>query len=55
MYDIAELEQIMADGYAEVECPECGEYARIEPDADYPCPECGEGQLVSPLIEEGLI
>lgn len=54
-YSIHELEQIMWDGVAEVECPECGYEATIEPDADYPCPECGEGRLVSPLIEEGLI
>jgi len=54
-YSIAELERIMWDGFAEVECSECGEFARVEPDADYPCPECGEGRLVSPLILEGLI
>lgn len=54
-YDIETLEQIMWEGRAEVECPECGYWATIEPDADYPCPECGEGRLVSPLIEAGLI
>lgn len=55
MKSIEELERIMADGFAEVDCPSCGYGARIEPDADYPCPECKEGRLVSPLIEEGLI
>ena len=55
MPSIAELERIMADGFAEVECPACGDYTRVEPDADYPCPECNEGQLVSPLVAEGLI
>jgi rubrerythrin len=54
-YDIAELEQIMWDGVAEVECPACGYFATIEPDADYPCPECEEGRLTSPLVAEGLI
>jgi len=53
-YDIEELERIMADGMAEVECPACGECATVEPDGDYPC-ECGEGRLTSPLILEGLI
>jgi rubrerythrin len=55
MYDMDELEAIMNEGVAEVECPVCGYFATVEPDADYPCPECGEGRLVSPLIEEGLI
>lgn len=55
MYDIDELEAIMMDGVAEVECSKCGHGATIEPDGDYPCPECGEGRLVSPLILEGLI
>lgn len=50
-----EFEQIMSEGAADVDCPECGYAARIEPDADYPCPECGEGRLVSPLILAGLI
>ena len=54
MASIAELEQIMEDGYADVECAACGEGGRVEPDGDYPC-ECGEGRLVSPLILEGLI
>lgn len=54
-YDIAELERIMWDGVAEVECPECGHWATIEPDADYPCPECETGRLISPLVAEGLI
>jgi hypothetical protein len=53
-YAIEELEQIMWDGFADVDCTsECGESARVEPDGDYPC-ECG-GRLVSPLILEGLI
>lgn len=55
MYSIEELEQIMHDGMADVECPDCGYCATIEPDADYPCPECGTGRLVSPLVTEGLI
>lgn len=55
-YSIAELEQIMFDGVADVECPVCGYGARIEPDGDYPCPECGASHaLVSPLVIEGLI
>jgi hypothetical protein len=55
MASIEELERIMFEGVADVECEECGYGARIEPDGDYPCPECGEGRLVSPLILEGLI
>jgi hypothetical protein len=54
-YDIEELEQIMSEGVAHVECAECGYSDTIEPDGDYPCPECGEGRLVSPLILAGLI
>ena len=54
-YTNEELEQIISEGVAEVECPKCGYWATIEPDADYPCPECGEGRLVSPLILAGLI
>lgn len=54
-YDLEELEQIMFDGIAEVECPECGHYATIEPDGDYECYECGIGRLTSPLIKLGLI
>ena len=54
-YTNEELEQIISEGVAEVECPKCGCWATIEPDADYPCPECGEGRLVSPLILAGLI
>jgi hypothetical protein len=53
-YSIEELEQIMSDGAADVECPACGEGGRVEPDGDYPC-ECGEGRLTSPLIAMGLI
>lgn len=54
-YAIEELEQIMWDGFADVDCTsECGESARVEPDGQYPCP-CGEGELVSPLVLEGLI
>jgi len=55
MASIEELERIMFDGIAEVECEGCGYEATIEPDADYPCPECPDGRLVSPLILEGLI
>jgi hypothetical protein len=55
MHSIEELERIMWEGVADVECAVCGYGARIEPDADYPCPECEEGRLVSPLILEGLI
>jgi hypothetical protein len=54
MHDIEELERIMMDGFADVECSACGEGGRVEPDGDYPC-ECGEGRLTSPLILEGLI
>lgn len=55
MEDIAKFERIMSDGFEDVECPECGEFSRVEPDADYPCPECNEGRLQSSLIIEGLI
>lgn len=54
-YSEDDLWQIMFDGVAEVECPECGYFATIEPDADYPCPECGEGRLTSPLRALGMI
>jgi len=55
MHSIEELERVMMDGFADVECSaSCGEGGRVEPDGDYPC-ECGEGRLTSPLILEGLI
>jgi len=54
MVSMEELERIMSEGAADVECPACGECARIEPDGDYPC-ECGEGRLTSPMILMGLI
>jgi len=55
MPSIEELERIMMDGFADVDCTAgCGGTATVEPDGDYPC-ECGEGRLVSPLILEGLI
>lgn len=56
-YTIEDLEQIMHDGMAEVECTnaDCGEWATVEPDADYACYRCGEGKLTSPLVTEGLI
>ena len=50
-----DLEKVMMDGYADVDCTECDHAARIEPDGDYPCTECADGRLVSPLIEAGLI
>ena len=54
--DFELLEQVMMDGYAEVDCNAgCGYSARIEPDADYPCHECKEGRLVSPMVEAGII
>jgi len=54
-YDISELEAIMENGMAEVECSAgCGNGATVEPDGDYEC-ECGEGRLTSPLILAGLI
>lgn len=54
--DLELAEQINHDGYATVECGECGHFATVEPDADYPCPEpdC-TGRLISPLREWGLI
>ena len=53
--NIEDLEQIMSEGLAEVECSaECGEYATVEPDGDYPCP-CGQGRLMSPLVFYGYI
>jgi len=54
MPSIEQLQRIMWDGFADVECPACGEGGRVEPDGDYPC-DCGEGRLTSPLILEGLI
>ena len=55
MFSIEELEEIMFNGFADVECTAgCGEAGRVEPDADYKC-GCGDGRLVSPLILEGLI
>ena len=53
---LEELEQIMSEGVADVECLECGEWATVEPDGDYPChtPGCG-GRLTSPLVKYGLI
>jgi len=54
-YDLEELENIMVDGVATVECTECGYIANIEPDADYLCPECKKGRLISPLRKYGLI
>lgn len=53
--ELEEMRKIMWDGYADVECTECGYCSRVEPDADYECPECEEGRLVSPLIVRGLI
>ena len=55
MYDFSEWAQINAQGFADVDCAECGYSARVEPDADDPCPECPHGRLTSPLVEEGLI
>lgn len=54
--NLAEAERIMFDGSVDVSCPECGNYACVEPDADYPCPEpeC-TGRLVSPLRTWGLM
>ena len=55
-YTIEELELIMSDGMADVDCTAgCGYGGMVEPDADYPCPDCGEGRLISPLVEAGLI
>lgn len=53
-FDQELAEQINSDGMVTVECPACGDYYTIEPDADYPCP-CEEGQLVSPLRLWGII
>jgi len=54
-YTIKQMQKIMWDGYVLVGCPICDFAATIEPDAEVPCPECGAGNLVSPLISEGLI
>lgn len=54
MASIEEMERVMSDGFADVDCTAgCGESSRVEPDGDYPC-ECG-GRLVSPLVLEGVI
>jgi hypothetical protein len=50
-----EIEQVMMQGYADVDCTSCGHSARVEPDGDYPCEECGVGRLTSPLVAGGLI
>ena len=56
MFSIEELEEIMFNGFADVECTAgCGESGRVEPDADYKCSECDEGRLVSPLVIMGMI
>lgn len=52
--DLDELFQIMFDGYEDVECEECGEVYRIEPDADFRCPECGH-RIASSLVKMGVI
>tara|TARA_R110000824_G_scaffold144673_4_gene312675 strand:- start:27 stop:293 length:267 start_codon:yes stop_codon:yes gene_type:complete len=51
-----ECQQVMMDGFADVDCTKCGDGARVEPDGDYPChsADC-DGRLVSPLILAGLI
>ncbi len=56
-YDLAELEEIMFDGVAHVECPVCGDERTVEPDArDYECFTDGcEGKLNSPLVLLGMI
>ena len=53
----AEIAQIDADGFVDVQCTSCGEFARMEPDADgEDCPqEDCDGSLTSPLRAEGLI
>ncbi len=53
-YDDELAHQIDWEAKAEVECPACGDFFDVEPDADYPC-ECGEGQLVSPLVLWGVL
>ena len=54
--DFELMEQVMMDGFADVDCTEgCGYSARVEPDGDYPCHECGKGRLVSPMVEAGII
>ena len=53
---LEEMQAIDRNGYVDVECPECGDWRRIEPDGDYPCHTAlCNGRVVSPLIEEGLI
>ena len=39
MSSLEELERIMDEGAADVECGQCGYADRIEPDGDYPCLE----------------
>ena len=38
----------------EIECPNCGEFYRIEPDAKFKCHNCKEN-IMSPLVYLGLI
>lgn len=54
-FDISEMEEIMANGFADVQCDHCGYEARVEPDCSDECPECGEGTLESPLVTHCLI
>ena len=49
------FQEIMMQGFADVDCTVCEHAARIEPDGDYLCPECKEGRLTSPLIDAELI
>lgn len=53
-HDVSEFYRIMDQGYADVDCPECGEDYRIEPDGAIDCAECGT-KVESPLITQGLI
>lgn len=53
-YSYDEVEGMVFDSICEAECPGCGAYYTVEPDASFACHECGE-QVTSPLIDFGLI
>lgn len=54
-FNLEELQAIDRDGVASCECPDCGAFTDLEPDAKGTCPECGTGQIISPLLALGFI
>lgn len=53
-HNLEDFHRIMADGFADVDCAECGMDYRLEPDGEVDCEECGT-LVQSPLLAEGLI